>query len=501
MRAAFIFFVGIAMLFLTACRNDFNQTENYAYLQFSKDTVFLDTVFTNISSSTYGLKVYNRSSENITIPSIRLGRGESSYYRLNVDGNPGKQFQNVGILAKDSIYIFIEATIDYEVIDDPLYIDSLVFDNGIEDQDVTLITLVKDAHFLFKTESSATTTLTLPPQYFDNTDSSEIQGFYINNITEFTNEKPYVIYGHGVFPENSTITIEPGTQFYFHANSGLVFSGKSSVNIFGNLDEKVVFQGDRLEPQYADLPGQWTGLWFQEGNHGTFIEHTIIKNASVGLYSEALYSDNTMFEFENIEIYNCSDFGLLARNSEIDAKNMVINNCGNASLAIVDGGTYSFQHVTLANFWNQSIRQFPTVYISNYDLWTNDGPSFALDVSFKNSIIEGNQSIEMELDKKEGNIFNHYFENTLIRFYDPEGTYQSIPEYNFLDTSYYRDIFLNEESDFKDPINNELFIGINSFVIGKGNINTTLLVPVDLLGKTRQLPADLGAYEHFDFNN
>ena len=77
----------------------------------SKDTVFLDTIFTNIGSATYNLKVYNRGNDDITIPAISLERGLDSNYRLNVDGIPGKDFENIDILSKDSIFIFIEVIV------------------------------------------------------------------------------------------------------------------------------------------------------------------------------------------------------------------------------------------------------------------------------------------------------------------------------------------------------------------------------------------------------
>ena len=94
----------------SSCRNDFESVASTGNLEFSKDTVYLDTVFSNIGSSTYNLKVYNRSNDDINIPSIRLAEGEASNYRLNVDGMPGKVFENVQILAKDSMFIFIETT-------------------------------------------------------------------------------------------------------------------------------------------------------------------------------------------------------------------------------------------------------------------------------------------------------------------------------------------------------------------------------------------------------
>ena len=100
------------VLLWSSCRNDFDSVPSTGNLEFSRDTVYLDTVFSNIGSSTYTLKVYNLSNDDINIPSVRLGQGENSNYRLNVDGIPGKVFDNVRIFAKDSIFIFIETTVD-----------------------------------------------------------------------------------------------------------------------------------------------------------------------------------------------------------------------------------------------------------------------------------------------------------------------------------------------------------------------------------------------------
>ena len=119
-----VFLVGV----VSSCRKDFSTIPSFGNLEFSKDTVYLDTVFTNIGSATYNLRVYNRSSEDITIPTIALERGATSNYRLNVDGIPGKSFENIDILAKDSIFVFVETTIDVNTVPDPLYTDRILFD-------------------------------------------------------------------------------------------------------------------------------------------------------------------------------------------------------------------------------------------------------------------------------------------------------------------------------------------------------------------------------------
>ena len=142
-----LFIVLIASI--SSCRKDFSTIPSFGQLEFSRDTVYLDTVFTNIGSATYNLRVYNRSNDDITIPSIELERGMGSNYRLNVDGIPGKSFENIDILAKDSIFVFVETTIDVTSVPDPLYTDRILFDTGLNQQDVDLVTLVQDANFIF----------------------------------------------------------------------------------------------------------------------------------------------------------------------------------------------------------------------------------------------------------------------------------------------------------------------------------------------------------------
>src|SRR5690606_23943624 len=153
MRILSCLFVGFILIGVSSCRNDFEFEPSTGKLEFSRDTVYLDTVFTNIGSSTYTLKVYNRSDKDIKIPSIRLGEGENSKYRLMVDGMSGKVFSNVELLAKDSMFVFIETTIDYNEYANSdttfLYTDKIEFDAGDRYQKVELVTLVQDAVFLY----------------------------------------------------------------------------------------------------------------------------------------------------------------------------------------------------------------------------------------------------------------------------------------------------------------------------------------------------------------
>jgi hypothetical protein len=141
---------GVAFMLCGSCRKDFDYPASTGNLSFSKDMVYLDMVFSQISSITYALKVYNKSKNDVQIPSITLANGAASNYRLNVDGQAGKAFFNVPLFAQDSLYIFIEATVDISISIEFLYIIALIFDSGSNEQKIALVTLVKAAAFFIQ---------------------------------------------------------------------------------------------------------------------------------------------------------------------------------------------------------------------------------------------------------------------------------------------------------------------------------------------------------------
>jgi len=107
--------------------------------------------------------------------------------------------------------------------------------------------------------------------------------------------------------------------------------------------------------------------------------------------------------------------------------------------------------------------------------------------NFTNCIIDGNSNIELVIEKAEGTVFNYSFKNNLIRFKDPN------------DPIHYIDNIFNGNPHFKSPVKNELMIGQNSEAIKKGNEQGRILAPNDILGVTRSMPADIGAYQNVIF--
>ncbi|MCA0933850.1 hypothetical protein LCM02_15420 [Lutimonas saemankumensis] len=498
--------VFLVVIGFQSCAEDVFEAEpTTGELVFSRDTVYLDTVFSNISSSTRTFKVYNQSNNFLRIPTVKLANGPESFYRLNVNGQSGKSFENIEILPKDSIYIFVEATIDFSKVSDPLYEDEIVFDQGEIVQEVQLVTLVQDAYFLFPKRDENGIKETIVWGVDDNGDEIRVEGFYLEQNAVWGNDKPYVIYGYAGVNIGNTLKIERGAQIHFHENSGLLVEKNASLKIEGTLDQKVVIQGDRLEPFYENIAGQWGTIWLKAGSKENRINHALIKNNIIGILMDSIGSKSEpSLQIDNTEIYNTSNFGLLGRSANINGSNVVIGNNGQSSLACTAGGTYNFKHSTFGNFWSEGIRELPAVLVNNFQQTGANGgssvtvPNDLLAANFTSCIIEGNQNIEFILQKDDRAAFNFKFKNSLLRFID-NGSAAGDPLYDFEDTSIYEDNILNGEADFKNVDLNQLMIGENSDCINMADIQAAQEVPFDLLGMYRIESPDIGAYQHMIF--
>lgn len=486
-------------IFGSSCRKNFEYAPSSGNLSFSKDTVYLDTVFSTISSSTYSLKVYNKTRDDVVIPSISLANGESSGYRLNVDGAAGKSFNNIPLFAKDSLYIFIEVTQNITAQQNSLlYTDAILFDSGIDLQEVTLVTLIKDAVFIYPTTLENNTKEQISIGLDDSGKEILVNGTILTDEQlHFTNKKPYVIYGYAAIPNDKKLIIDAGARVHFHKKSGLVVQNKGSIKINGvlSLDEElqegeVIFEGDRLEPEFADIPGQWSSIRLNKGSINNEINYTTIKNATNGIYIEGdLENPDNSLLINNSQIYNSSNINLWGKTAKINSKNLILGSAGNTSLFFNSGGEYSFIHGTIANYWVQGFREGYALKIdNNKDLVSSE---------FSNCIIDGNRKDEISFEFNKEKQFQIFFTNCII---SSSATNEENILLNFSNEEYYSNIYTNKDVGFVDPNKNIFTIKNTSFAIDKGNLEKSFLAPLDIKGTDRLSLPDIGAFEYSENN-
>ncbi|MBT8254789.1 MAG: hypothetical protein KJN68_12525, partial [Bacteroidia bacterium] len=337
-------------------------------------------------------------------------------------------------------------------------------------------------------------------------DETNIQGRFLEaSELIFTDEKPYVIYGYAAVDAGDELIADAGARVHFHANSGLLITDGASLKVNGipsldqeTLEGEVIFEGDRLEPGFSEVPGQWQTIWLFNGSTDNIINHATIKNSTVGILSDGNSEDPTKLTITNSQIYNSSNFGILGRGTSIYGENLAINSAGQSAFAGTYGGRYNIVHSTIANYWTNSFRQFPALLLNNFVI-DQDNAVFTNPLSeanFTNCIIFGNDNPEMLLDRDNADDFNFKFTNCLIRFSDPNNNFNG-PQYDFNDINLYENVLFNADPEFLDPQMNQLQIPNGSISDGAG-INFGLLI-TDLNNIVRGSPPDLGAYESTEF--
>ncbi len=461
---------------ISSCRDDAYDADPSLRLAFSADSLLFDTVFTTLGSSTRAFKVFNHHHRRVNISSLHVGGGSGSFFRINADGRSGHSLHDISVEARDSIFVFVEVTVDPVNQSLPLIItDSVVFDLNGNMQDVKLVAWGQDAHFIH-------------PNY--QVPDSDLRYHLIDAHTTWTDELPYVVYGLAVVAPDVTLTVEEGTRVHFHNNASLVFLGGSSFKVFGSQDHPVHFQGDRLESFYRHIPGQWGRIWMTATSKDHEIHHAIIKNGTVGLHIDSIGSRTApSLTLSNTVIKNMSLAGLLAQGSHVEAENLVVANCGEHALVLALGGRYRFLHATIANYYNlpnHGARRTPSVVLNNYyeDVHGRLQQRELEEVLFANSIIYGSLQDELHFDLYEGSRPGFVFDHCLLR------TRLDTPPDMFIQP------ILNRDPGFRNIRENDYRLLEQSPAVGAGNPDWAREVPTDLLGRDRLQRTDLGALQY-----
>ena len=470
--------LGVVLSMTAACRRISFIEDSGAKLTFSRDTVKFDTVFTTVGSATRSFKIYNPYNENIRISSIELMGGEPSNFRMNVDGLPGTEFTDLEIAPNDSLYVFVEVTIDPNEDQLPYVIeDSIRMVTNNNEQFVQLVAWGQNAHFY--------------------------DGVIVCDEV-WNNDLPYVIYNSILVDSLCTLTINEGCRIYMHGGSSFYVLGTLEIN--GTFDSLVTFQADRLENFFEEIPGQWTGISILRSSRDNVIHYASIRNAingiMVGLQSTAVDPDDLStlstfadvstqpeLEIRNSYVYDCSSYGMIAVNAQVNGDNLLIYGTGESNLSLACGGYYTFRHCTLANYGSVYVsHQNPVLSMSDFIAF---GPDYVYTNSleqayFYNSIIYGNIAEGKEVllsNEGEGVTFNYLFNHCMIR--------------TELDGPEFEDCLLNVGPLFADVTERNYCPDTLSQAINGG---VEAGVPDDILGTPRPFAGtlpDIGCYETY----
>ncbi len=483
----------LSFIFFASCRKD-KFLVGTANLKFSTDTLTFDTVFTTIGSTTQYFKIYNPYSKKVRINRIHLQNGSASLFRLNVDGKAGNDQSNIDIEPKDSIYVFVAVTVDPNNKTNPIVIyDKVVVETTGSTDGVTLQAWGQDVyinknHGYFKDRVDSI--------YFDAYATSVVGGI-TNGV--WKNDKPHLVFGIGVVYGGKTMTVQQGSRIYMH--SGAYFFVFGAMNATGTKQDSIVFQGDRLEHDYDNIPGQWGSLQFLRGSQTSTFTHVTIKNASDGL---VLGSDTSgspsAFNITNkphlvlnkCTIKNCDESCIFSFLSDVDATNCLFYNTNQQTVQLLFGGNSNFKQCTIADYNTTFItHNNEALRISN---WAGFGAVTQyyiapVNAKFSNCIVFGslqtNKEINIDQDHGADTTFKYTFDHCLIRTDLSIANTHFLNCFNGIDNDYY--------PVFNSISSNDYSLGASSPAINAGS--TTLGVMDDINDKLRDASPDIGCYE------
>lgn len=486
----FTLFLAITAVF-SFCKKEKFTTDEGDKLAFSTDTLRFDTVFTTLGSATRFFKIYNPHKKSIRISKIYLAAGAASRFNLNVDGTPGDSFTDLEIAPEDSMYVFAEVTINPNapLSESPFILDEdLIFETNGNTQTVVLEAWGQNANYI--------------PSRF----SADSITVYDCGGGEWVwdDPKPYVVYGR-VFVVNCTLRLPAGTHVYVHGglykenqgdtatvfgNDGLLsVADNARLVVEGTLQNPVIIEDDRLEPEFDEETGQWAALWLQRGTKGNRIENCIIRNGIIGVYVDSAAE----LSIKNTQIYQTSGPGLYGFHSKITAENCLFHTNGGYSIRLDYGGEYKFDYCTAAQYGVDG----EALSLGNVlckDEFCQDYDVFPLKAEFYNCIFYGTRADEVSLvDRTDGGgDFDYVFKNTIVRVRDLLKTDAHPEFFDYCAPCINAD---GQDTIFLDP-NNKMYRLDTLSSIANRYAAPLPGVLLDLDGKTRDaLTPDAGCYE------
>jgi len=400
-----VLIAGLLLLFFS-CRRDDYYEGNDVNLRFSVDTLRFDTVFTKVGSATRIIKIYNPVDLPVRV-NLTMDAESQRFFRYNVEGVKGPTANDIEINANDSIYVFVEVTINP---DDPLVVSPFIIEGKIlvevngNTKNLYLEAFGQNANYITGTNKGTVSLLSC--QF---------------GQVAWDDPKPYVVYGI-LYIDSCQLNLPAGTRVYVHGgivrdestlyNDGLIVCLQNGRIVSkGTVEQPVIIQGDRLEPAYADVKSQWVGVLFAPGSRGNMMEHTTIKNSIIGIQVDSL----ARVDLNSCRFYNTGNAGIIGRHGFISADNCLIYNNDGPAVLLRHGGSYQFQYCTVASYGGRSEAVSMTNYTC-YEFPCEQAFVNPLDALFVNCIFAGSNEDEVSIDYvgERSDLF-YKFENCIVR--------------------------------------------------------------------------------------
>ena len=516
--------LGLSLLILaTACNDDIltdaaSQPSYELNDSLRDDTFHLGTLLTGHTTATQKLMLYNHCPGEIALESIRLRGGDTSIFRINVDGMAGSSFTNpdfLHIARGDSLFILLEATYagrqDERDVEREDWLD--IRCNG-QTRSIRLAVTTRDVEELHNDSIRQ--------------DTLWQQG-----------DLDKLIYGPLIIPAGVTLTIGPDVTLYLHDHASIEVFGRLLIQ--GETGHPVRLLGDRTDRifdnlYYRDMSAQWDGLHFHAGSTGSLLAYADIRGMTTGItvrqdscdtrflnqkpadtppasdpkrYAygpDFLDDDGQQLVIRHSVIMNCDSSLISARNANMIIENSLLMNSAGALLE-VSGGAYDVTHCTLANYnyW-AAFSRCDVVMRNHYEQPDSLAPGQWLKrptplyrCNFTNTLIYGNSGRDPNVDAngyvafvddrgaRLDSIYNYRFDHCLLQSktgFDDDDCLAILwtddPLYRLIDRpNYICDPHLQPESP----------------CIGRGEARTVSRLPFDLDGNPRAATPAIGCYE------
>jgi len=400
-----VIFAIITSLF--SCADDESFSTDWSYrLSFTEDTISFDTILSTIGSSTKRVNVFNDYKKGIRIKNVKLGSGGTSGFRFNIDGRTGPSVDDLEVLKKDSIFLFVDVNIPEQGKNTPVeYKDSLIFtlESGVV-QKMMLVASGQDVIILRAKEYTKGENAVL------------------------TADKPYLIYDSLKVDSDATLTIEAGATLYFHSDVSLIVEG--TLHIKGDESKMTTLRGDRMDRLLPYLPydrtaGLWGGILLRSSSYGNSIDYADIHGGKYGVVCDSTGMEVSKLTITNSVIHNVSGYGFYTNSNKILAENTQFSNAYNNCVTVI-GGDCEFNNCTIVQFYPWRGDRKNALYLSNVDADKDNAAAPLQRLNLNYCVVTGYANDEVFGDKYKGKtneetesvafniLFDHCFVNTDI---------------------------------------------------------------------------------------